>query len=404
MSFQEFSIDPRLLDCLDKQGIDTPTPVQAESIPFVLDGRDLMAGAQTGTGKTLAFALPALTRLAPMERRGVMMLVMTPTRELAVQVHSVIEPLAKKIGVRTACVYGGAGMTPQTNALRRGANVVIATPGRLLDHISRGNLWFNKLQILVLDEADRMLDMGFLPDIKRILTNLPRQRQTLMFSATLPKTVMQLAASMQQDPERIQIGTAAAPADTVRQGVYTVAQATKLKLLSDILHEPEVTSALVFMRTKRRTDSVARSLHQAGFKVQAIHGDRPQRQRQQALEGFRDGRYTVLVATDVAARGLDIAGVSHVINYDVPKTSEEYVHRIGRTGRASNSGDAITFVSPDEFMELRAIEHGLGKNLPRKEWAGAVPVVSLYTPESEAAKSGGLTHKPRRGRSLLRRR
>jgi len=399
MQFDEYNIDPRCLRVLKAQGITDPTPIQAQAIPLAIEGRDVVAVAQTGTGKTLAFALPAMTRLAaePPTRNG--MLVLTPTRELAIQVHSVIEAFGKALGLRTVCVYGGVGFEPQTQALRRGSAVVVATPGRLLDHMGRGNARFDNLSILVLDEADRMLDMGFLPDVKRIVGKLPKDRQTLMFSATFAKEISRLADEMQRDPVRVEAGTIAMPVDTVRQGVYTVDQSAKMNLLSKILREPQVSSALVFMRTKHRTDRVAKALHKDGFKAQAIHGDRSQRQRQQALDGFRAGRYTVLVATDVAARGLDIEGISHVINFDIPKTSEEYIHRIGRTARASAEGDAITFVCPDEYMALRTIESALGKNLPQEPWEGSVPVISLFKP----AGSGPPRTAPRRGRHLLRR-
>ena len=403
MSFDEFSIDPRALSVLRVQRITEPTPVQAQAIPVAFEGRDVVVVAQTGTGKTLAFALPSLTRLAagPSVRNG--MLVLTPTRELALQVHEVIEAFGKALHLRSACVYGGVGMEPQTQALRRGCAVIVATPGRLLDHMTRGNVRFDHLSILVLDEADRMLDMGFLPDIRRIIGKLPKDRQTLMFAATFPREIGRLAADMQRDPLRIEVGAVATPVESVRQGVYTVDQAAKVGLLSKILREPHVQSTLVFLRTKHRTDRVAKSLHKAGFKVQAIHGDRSQRQREQALDGFRQGRYTVLVATDVAARGLDILGISHVINFDIPMSSDEYIHRIGRTARASAEGDAITFVCPDEYLELRTIESALGKNLPREEWDGAVPVVSLFQPASEHALRDRRTGS-RHGRSLLRRR
>lgn len=403
MSFNHLPIHPKCLDLLVAQEIVEPTPIQAEAIPPALEGRDVIAIAQTGTGKTLAFALPALTRLQDVPRGRTAMLVLTPTRELALQVHSVIERLAKPLGLRSVCVYGGVGMTPQTDALRKGATIVVATPGRLLDHMQRRNVKFSGLSILVLDEADRMLDMGFLPDIRRILQSLPKDRQTMMFSATFPSEISRLAADMQRDPVRVEVGAVAKPVEAVRQAVYTVDQTAKVNLLSKILRESEINSALVFMRTKHRTDRVAKTLHKEGFKVQAIHGGRSQSQRQQAIDGFRKGRYNVLVATDIMARGLDIQGVSHVINFDIPTTSEDYIHRIGRTARANADGDAITFVSPDDYLALRAIESSLGKNLDRAEWDGAVPVVSLFTPENERAdakkRSGS-----RNRRSFFRRR
>ncbi|MFO7974275.1 MAG: DEAD/DEAH box helicase [Candidatus Hydrogenedentota bacterium] len=383
MNFQELNIDPRCLRILKAQHITEPTPVQAQAIPIAIKGRDLVGIAQTGTGKTLAFALPALARLANGKTSGTSMLVLTPTRELAQQVHAVLEPLARSMGMRTACIFGGVGFDAQTKALRNGCPIIVATPGRLLDHIGRRNARFENLSVLVVDEADRMLDMGFLPDIKRILAVLPKKRQTLMFSATFPKSIEHLAAEMLHEPARIQVAASATPADAVRQGIYTVEHGRKFGLLSKILNQPEVESALVFLRTKHRTDRTARALQKAGFKVKAIHGGRSQSQRDRAIEGFRKGRFQILVATDVAARGLDVEGISHVVNFDIPKNSDDYIHRIGRTARANASGDAITFVCPNEFMALNEIETALGKNLPRKDWEGAVPVVSLFGKKTE---------------------
>ncbi len=403
MSFEKLGVDPRCLSVLNAQRITEPTPVQAQTIPVALDGRDLSAVAQTGTGKTLAFSLPSLARLGTCVSGRNRMLVLTPTRELAQQVDSVIKPLAKPFGLRSVCIYGGVGIEPQSQALRRGRAIIVATPGRLLDHISRGNVSFNNLSILVLDEADRMLDMGFLPDIKRILKTLPEHRQTLMFSATFPREIGRLAAAMQSDPLHVEVGAVATPIDTVRQRVYTVEPAGKLGLLSKLLREPHVRSALVFLRTKRRTDRVAKALHKAGFKAQAIHGDRSQRQRQQAIDGFRHGRYKVLVATDVAARGLDVRGITHVVNFDISASFDDYIHRIGRTARAHAKGDAITFVSPNEYMALGTIENALGRNLPREEWEGAVPVISLFQPAGQHTKMRR-RDRGRRGRRMFRRR
>lgn len=388
---------------LKSQGIADPTPVQAQAIPVVMDGADLTAIAQTGTGKTLAFGLPTLSRLAQKPPVRNSMLVLTPTRELAVQVHKVFETFGRALNLRTVCLYGGVGLEGQARTLRKGVNIIVATPGRLLDHMERGNIRFDKLSILVLDEADRMLDMGFIPAIRRILAELPKDRQTLMFSATFPREMSRLAADMQRDPVRIEIGQIAKPSDAVEQHVYTVHSNSKLELLSKVLRAPEVESAIVFIRTKHRTDRVAKALHRDGFKVEAIHGGRSQGQRQRAIDGFRSGRFSVLVATDVAARGLDIQGVTHVVNFDVPNSSDDYIHRIGRTARASATGDAITFVSPDECMALGTIEKALGRNLPRKEWEGAVPVLSMFNPDrNRAPRKNGVRHNGRRGRSMLR--
>lgn len=403
MSFEDLSIDPRCLKVLKSQEIVEPTPIQRETIPLSLEGRDVIALAQTGTGKTLAFSLPSVMRLAAGHPGRSRMLVLTPTRELALQVRSVIDPLGAAFGLRSACIYGGVGYEPQTQALRKGSSIIVATPGRLLDHMSRKNVSFDHLEILVLDEADRMLDMGFLPDIRRILSKVSTDRQTLMFSATFPTQISKLAADFQRNPARVEVGPVATPVESVNQAVYTVDQAAKMALLLKILSEPAVESALVFIRTKHRTDRVAKSLHKQGFHAQAIHGDRSQNQRQQALDGFRKGKYNILVATDIAARGLDIKGISHVINFDIPTNSDEYIHRIGRTARANSKGDAITFVSPGEHMELRNIETSLGQNLPREQWDGAVPVLSLYQPKSERP-GGSQPTAARHRRSLLRRR
>ena len=400
MSFDQFGLDQRCLRILKTQGIKEPTPIQAQAIPVALEGRDVVAIAQTGTGKTLAFALPTLTRLSASSASRTGMLVVTPTRELAHQVNAVIEPFGRALGLRTSCIYGGVGMQPQAQALRKGCAVIVATPGRLLDHINRGNVRFNNLETLVLDEADRMLDMGFLPDIRRILAKLPTKRQTLMFSATFPKEIERLASSMQSDPVRVEVGAVATPVEAVRQGVYTVDPSRKLNLLSTVLGKPDVESALVFSRTKYRTDRVAKALHREGFKVKAIHGGRTQHQRQQAIDGFRKGRYQVLVATDVAARGLDVQGITHVVNFDIPATSDDYIHRIGRTARANAVGDAITFVCPDDFTTLGSIERVLGKNLPREEWDGAVPVLSIFRKDNKGrpSRGGGRRYMPYRGK------
>jgi len=402
VSFEQLRIDPRCLRVLNGQKITEPTPVQAAAIPIAMEGHDLVAIAQTGTGKTLGFGLPSLTRLAGAKKGRNRMLVLTPTRELAVQVHSVLEHLGKAMKLHTACIYGGVGMEPQTKALRRGVDILVATPGRLLDHIERGNVSFRDLSILVLDEADRMLDMGFLPDIKRIVKTLPAQRQTLMFSATFPKEIERMAAALLTDPQRIEIGAIAKPADAVRQSVYTVQQDAKLRLLAKILSEPDVKSALVFLRTKHRTDRVAQTLQRDGLKVQAIHGGRSQSQRQQAIDGFRKGRYRVLVATDVAARGIDVDGITHVVNFDIPNSHEDYIHRIGRTARASATGDAITFVSPQDSVALGSIEKALGRNIPQTEWEGAVPVLSLFNLNGAGKRTG--RRRSRGGGRMLRRR
>lgn len=402
MSFNKFAIHPKCLQVIETQGLTKPTPIQREAIPVALEGKDVIAVAQTGTGKTLAFTLPSVTRLAKGKRGRTRMLVLTPTRELAQQVEKVIAPMARQIGLRSVCVFGGVGMHPQTRALQSGTEIVIATPGRLLDHISRGNVKFDALSILVLDEADRMLDMGFLPDIRKIVGRLPADRQTLLFSATFPNDIRRLAADFQRDPQRIEVGAVSKPVETVRQGLYTVDPNEKTKLLSSILKQSDVKSAIVFLRTKHRTDRVAHVLNKKGFNAQAIHGGRTQSQRDKALDRFRRGKSNVLVATDVAARGIDIQGVTHVVNYDIPGSFDDYLHRIGRTGRANELGDAITFVSPQEHRDLSTIEQGLGRNLPRTEWEGSVSVPSLYRPNG--AQNGAQKRKRGSGRSVRPRR
>ncbi|MBI2422250.1 MAG: DEAD/DEAH box helicase [Candidatus Hydrogenedentes bacterium] len=373
MSFDQFNLDPTCLHLLKKLGITVPTPVQVQAIPAALEGRDVLAISQTGTGKTFAFGLPAMTALdtknQPWRNR---ILVLTPTRELAHQIHDVLKPFAAALNLKSVCLYGGVGMEPQTRALRNGCSIIIATPGRLQDHMDRNNVKFTHLSTLVLDEADRMLDMGFLPAIKRILSALPKERQTMLFSATFPKEIEGITAQFMRNPLRIQVAATNEPTKAVRQGLYTVLSDGKLGLLRQILEKPEVESAIVFMRTKVRTDRVSKALEKTGIKVQAIHGDRSQRQRQQAIEGFRKGHYQVLVATDVAARGIDVQGITHVVNYDIPMTFDDYIHRIGRTARANAKGDAITFVSPDEYKELHELEKNLGMAIPQYAWEGSV--------------------------------
>ena len=402
MPFEDFALDPRCLKVLHQQGITEPTPVQAQAIPIALTGKDLIATAQTGTGKTLGYALPSLTRLANERVRRNRMLVLVPTRELAVQVESVIRDHAKALHLATALVYGGVGMNEQAVRLERGVDVVVATPGRLLDHLGRGNVDFQALEILVLDEADRMLDMGFLPDIKRIIAKLPRNRQTMKFSATFAPELERLAKDMLHEPDRITIGIVAAPAEAVRQLIVPVRQDDKSKMLLQILEEEHMEQAIIFLRTKSRTDRVAAVLKKAGHKAAPIHGDLSQSQRQKALQGFREGKYDILVATDVAARGLDIPDISHVINYDIPDNPDDYVHRIGRTARASRDGDAITFATPADHASLAAIEKTIGRNLPRKEYEGAPPILSLFkaAPSTPSPRTGAVR---RTGRSLFRR-
>ncbi|MEK7795065.1 MAG: DEAD/DEAH box helicase [Candidatus Hydrogenedentota bacterium] len=404
MTFDDFELDHRAVKILHDKRITEPTPIQAAAIPFALEGRDVIGLAQTGTGKTLAYALPALTRLVQGRVARNMMLVLVPTRELCVQVHEVIEQLGAAMKIRSTLIYGGVGYDRQTSDLEEGVPIVVATPGRLLDHMSRGRVNFGALQILVLDEADRMLDMGFLPDIQRIVRRLPVDRQTLMFSATFPREIERLAESMMHNAERVSVGTVAKPVDTVTQEVYAVRQEDKTRLLTILLEDKKVDSALVFLRTRERTERLAASLKKKHFKIAQIHGNRSQSQRQQALDGFRAGKYNLLVATDVAARGLDIDGVSHVFNYDIPPTADDYIHRIGRTARAKAEGAAITFAAPSEHKALETIERALGHNIERVEWEDAPSLLSLYKPEAATPAARAARRRSGPGRRMLRRR
>lgn len=399
--FKDFDLDPRCLKVLQASKITEPTPIQQKAIPAVLTGRDLIATAQTGTGKTLAFALPGLTMLAQNGSGFNRMLVLLPTRELCVQVATVMTAYCKVLNLRCVPIYGGVGMHNQVQRLKKGCEVIVATPGRLLDHLSRRNLQFKNLQMLIFDEADRMLDMGFLPDIRRILKALPAKRQNLMFSATFAPGLERLARDMTRNPERIMAGAISKPVDTVHQKVIPVRENDKPSMLLRLLKEENIDSCLIFLRTIRRTEKVGRALKGGRFKTAVIHGDLPQSQRQRALEGFRSGKYQVLVATDVAARGLDVDDVSHVINYDIPENADDYLHRIGRTARAEQEGDALTLVSPSDHAALATIEEALGYNIERRTYEGAPKILTLYRPPGTVAPQ---VQRKRRGRSLLRRR
>ena len=346
-----------------------PTPIQEQAIPPVLAGRDVMGLAQTGTGKTAAFALPILQRLRQGQRRRVRSLVLAPTRELAEQTHAAIRALGEKTRVSSMSIYGGVNIKPQIGLLKRGVEVVVACPGRLLDHIGQGTIRFPGLEVLVLDEADQMFDMGFLPDIRRILQHLPRQRQTLLFAATMPDEIRCLAREVLVDPVTVQVGKTAPPA-TVSHAIYPVQQHLKTPLLMKLLRETQAGSILVFARTKSRVKRLGEQLSRAGYQATSLQGDLPQSQRQAAMEGFRDGSYRILAATDIAARGIDVSRVSHVINYDIPDTAETYIHRIGRTGRASRNGDAFTLVTPEDEGMVRSIEGLLRKPLERRTLPG----------------------------------
>jgi ATP-dependent RNA helicase RhlE len=366
VTFEQLKLHPSLMQGVRDQGYDAPTPIQAQAIPAALEGRDLIACAPTGTGKTAAFLLPTLQHLLTGPARQTRALVLTPTRELAIQGQDQLSHLVRHTSLTGIAVYGGVSLVPQRQALHAGATVVTATPGRLLDHIRRGWLDLSHIEVLVLDEADRMLDMGFLPDIRRILKYLPAQRQTLLFSATMPQEIVRLATSVLRDPVRVQIGAGTAPAAGITQTLCPVPEHLKTPLLLALLGETGVKSALVFARTKRRTERLARKLAKSGIAAAQIHGDCSQARRVAALEGFRAGRYRVLVATDVAGRGIDVEGISHVVNYDMPETVEVYVHRAGRTARVEALGQAISLVTPGDEPTVRAIERALGQTIERR--------------------------------------
>ena len=365
MPFSQLSLHRNLLQGLKDLGFTRPTAIQADAIPPAMKGRDLLACAMTGSGKTAAFLLPILHKLID-ERRGVTRaLVLTPTRELAAQILGDLNDLAVHTPITAASVYGGVGMAPQEHAFRSGVDVIIGTPGRLLDHFRAPYAKLAGLKYLVLDEADRMLDMGFLPDIRRVLRHIPTRRQTLFFSATIPPPIATLAHEMLHDPATINLERRPTPAVGITHAVYPVPQHLKADLLLELLRRNEIQDALVFMRTKHRADRLSKQLAGSGIAVERIHGNRSQLQRTQALAGFKSGKYRVLVATDIAARGIDVTALGHVVNFDVPPVPEDYIHRVGRTARAEMTGAAFTLVSPEEEGDLRSIERAIQKRLPR---------------------------------------
>jgi ATP-dependent RNA helicase RhlE len=369
LNFEDFSFDPRINAGIRAAGYTQPTPIQAQAIPPVLEGRDVLGVAQTGTGKTAAFILPILQRLTrgPLGRERA--LIVAPTRELAEQIQQVSVELGRKTRVRTVTVYGGVSKNRQVEALRRGAEIVVACPGRLLDLAGDRSIDLSQVEVLVLDEADRMCDMGFLPDIRRILKLVPAQRQTLFFSATMPEDIQELAGSILKDPVRVQIGIIA-PAKTVSHALYPVSQGRKKDLLLATLEQTATGRVLVFTRTKHRARNLARDLEKQRYRVAALQGNMSQNKRQAAIDGFRAGRYDILVATDIAARGIDVSDISHVINFDMPDTVDAYTHRIGRTGRVHKAGEAFTFMAEGDESMVREIEKVLGKPIERRRLPG----------------------------------
>lgn len=365
MSFDMFNLHPSIAAGVQMAGYTTPTPIQKQAIPPILQGKDVLGLAQTGTGKTAAFALPILQQLLTGPRGRIRALVVAPTRELAEQINEAFTLLGKQTKIRTTAVYGGVNINPQIQRLKQGVDVVVACPGRLLDHINQKTIDLSHIEMLVLDEADRMCDMGFLPDIRKLLKHLPTQRQTLFFSATMPDDIRRLSQDILKNPVTVQIDIAK-PAVTISHAIYPVPYHLKTSLLLELLRHTDTESVLIFTRTKHRARRVAQQVARAGYKTAALQGNMTQNQRQKAMDGFRMGKYKILVATDIAARGIDVSQISHVVNYDIPDTVDAYTHRIGRTGRAAKTGDALTFVTPEDQPMVRTIERVLGERLERR--------------------------------------
>jgi ATP-dependent RNA helicase RhlE len=391
-AFTQLGLSDALAFGVQEMGYLTPTPIQAQAIPFILAGRDVIGSAQTGTGKTAAFALPIIQRLGA--HGALRVLILEPTRELALQVEEAFQKFAKFTDLRVTIVYGGVGYGKQLEDLKSGMDILAATPGRLLDHLEQGNCSLEQIDILVLDEVDRMLDMGFLPDVKRIVAKCPKARQTLFFTATLPAEIEQLAAWALRDPAKVEIGRTHSAADTVSHAFYPVVATQKFELLQLLLERTDFKSVLIFCRTRMGADRIANRLVSKGHTVGVLHSDRSQRERIEALDGFKTGKFEVLVATDIAARGLDIAGVSHVINYDVPENAEDYVHRIGRTGRAQNTGDAFTMVTEEDVRDARSIERYMGMGVERKKIEGFPYIYSALFDEKALAETAAAAVKP----------
>ncbi len=406
MPFRALGLEDRIFKAIQEAGYTEPTPIQTAAIPKILAGHDLIGIAQTGTGKTAAFTLPILGRLARVldergtdhRRRATRVLIVAPTRELVVQIDENVRAYARHLPLRVATVFGGVGERPQIDALRSGADVVIATPGRLLDMMGQGHANFSGVEFLVLDEADRMLDMGFLPPIRQIVRALPAKRQTLLFSATLSPEIEALTHEFQRSPKIVQIGRRANPAETVTQLVYEVPAHLKPALLAHLLGDSKMDSVLVFTRTKHGADRVARKLEQGGIKTGTLHSNRSQNQRLRALKDFKSGAVRVLVATDIAARGIDVEGISHVVNYDFPLHAEDYVHRIGRTGRAQAVGDAVSFITSEDHGPLRSLERFIGRGIVRRKAEG-FDYSAAAPPKVESGRQG---HRGRDSRSASR--
>ena len=392
-AFTKLGLNDAIAFAVAEMGYSEPTPIQAQAVPVVLSGGDVIGSAQTGTGKTAAFALPIIHRLGA-HARQTRCLVLEPTRELALQVEEAIQKYAKYTDISVTVVYGGVGYGKQRDDLARGVDVIAATPGRLLDHLEQGTASLDGVEILVLDEVDRMLDMGFLPDVQRIIAKCPKARQTLFFSATMPPELAQLASWALREPQEIRIGRTRSAAETVAHAFYPVVATQKFDLLLELLKRTDFKSVIIFTRTKIGADRIAHRLQRESHTVGVIHSDRSQRERVEALQGFKDGRFEVLVATDIAARGLDIAGVSHVVNYDVPENAEDYVHRIGRTGRAQSTGDAYTLVTEEDVRDARSIERFIGAGIERKKLEGFPYIYSALFDETALAQAEAAGPKP----------
>jgi ATP-dependent RNA helicase RhlE len=398
VSFNQFNLDARLLTGINRAGYEKPTPIQEKAIPAAVKGQDLIGTAQTGTGKTAAFVLPILNKLMRGPRKQTRALIVTPTRELAEQINDTCRALSVGTGLRSATVYGGVGATPQIRALEQGVEIVVACPGRLLDLVAKRHACLNNIEILVLDEADRMFDMGFLPDVRRIIRAVPSQRQTMLFSATFPKEIEILAKQTLKNPARISVGLSR-PAHTVSHALYPVPQHLKRALVFELLKETSTDSVLIFTRTKHRARRLDRQLDQAGYKVTSLHSDRTQGQRQRALKGFKAGQFQIMVATDIAARGLDVEGISHVINFDMPDTADAYIHRIGRTGRAERTGDAFTLTTPDDEDMIRKLEKIMKQKMKRLfiedfDYKVAAPPRQAPRPPREKRASSSPSRRP----------
>jgi ATP-dependent RNA helicase RhlE len=399
MPFSKLGLSPVILEGVKAMGYTDPTPIQLRAIPLVLAGTDVIGSAQTGTGKTAAFALPILSKLGAHQPVGPRALILEPTRELASQVETAIRDYARFTDLKVTVVYGGVGYGKQNDELRAGADIVAATPGRLLDHLEQGTLKLDKVEFLVLDEADRMLDMGFLPDVRRLVEKCPKARHTALFSATIPPAIETLIQWAMNKPETIEIGARRSPAETIKHVIYPVSDSQKTDLLLELLNRVNYHSVLVFCRTKHGADRIATLLKRNNHAVAVLHSNRTQKEREQALEGFREGKYEVLVATDIAARGLDIADVSHVVNYDVPQHPEDYIHRIGRTGRAEATGDAYTIMVAEDAPHVFAIERFISQKIPRVKLENFnYTYTALFEEGKPGAAAGGFPGKVRGGR------